>query len=98
MGRSSRLITDNMSWPWIFFNQRAGGHSRGIFTWLIYRDPRHVPPQDAIDAVGLVLLVLWSGALQVMLDTGKDLDWFRVGFHSRSRSRACLLRCSSSGN
>jgi DHA2 family multidrug resistance protein len=26
--------------------------------------------------VGLGLLVLWVGALQVMLDKGKDLDWF----------------------
>ena len=29
-----------------------------------------------IDSVGLVLLFVWVGALQVMLDHGKDLDWF----------------------
>ncbi len=29
-----------------------------------------------IDTVGLGLLVVWVGALQVMLDTGKDADWF----------------------
>ena len=30
----------------------------------------------AVDGVGLALLVLWVGALQIMLDKGKDLDWF----------------------
>ena len=29
-----------------------------------------------IDTVGLSLLVLWVGALQLMLDKGKELDWF----------------------
>ena len=29
-----------------------------------------------IDTVGLALLVIWVGALQIMLDIGKELDWF----------------------
>ena len=29
-----------------------------------------------IDAIGLALLVLWVGAMQLMLDKGKELDWF----------------------
>jgi DHA2 family multidrug resistance protein len=29
-----------------------------------------------IDRVGLGLLIVWVGALQIMLDKGKDLDWF----------------------
>lgn len=29
-----------------------------------------------IDRVGLMLLFLWVGALQIVLDNGKDLDWF----------------------
>lgn len=32
-----------------------------------------------IDTVGLSLLVLWVGALQLMLDKGKELDWFASG-------------------
>ena len=32
-----------------------------------------------IDKVGLALLVIWVGALQVLLDKGKDLDWFDSG-------------------
>jgi DHA2 family multidrug resistance protein len=45
-------------------------------TWGIYHrreTPTHKLP---IDVVGLALLVLWIAALQVMLDKGKDLDWF----------------------
>jgi DHA2 family multidrug resistance protein len=69
-------ITDNISWPWIFYiNIPVGIIAVGI-TWSIYhkRDPgpRHVP----LDYVGLGLLVLWVGALQIMIDKGKDLDWF----------------------
>ena len=37
------------------------------------RDPTRKLP---IDTIGLGLLVVWVGSLQVMLDKGKDLDWF----------------------
>ena len=38
-----------------------------------------------IDAIGLALLVLWVGALQLMLDKGKELDWFHSPRSSRWR-------------
>jgi len=69
-------ITDNFSWPWIFYINVPVGILAAAATWAIYRrreTPRHMLP---VDAVGLALLVLWVGALQVMLDKGKDLDWF----------------------
>jgi len=69
-------ITDNISWPWIFYiNIPVGLFAAGL-TWSIYhkRDPgpRRVP----LDVVGLVLLVLFVGAMQIMIDKGKELDWF----------------------
>jgi DHA2 family multidrug resistance protein len=69
-------ITDNIAWPWIFYINVPVGLVAAAVTWMIYRareTPTHKLP---IDAVGLGLLVLWVGALQVMLDKGKDLDWF----------------------
>ena len=73
-------ITDNISWPWIFFINVPVGVVSAILTWVIYRD-RDTPRRKApIDAVGLVLLVVWVGSLQIMLDKGKDLDWFGSGF------------------
>ena len=69
-------ITDNVSWPWIFYINLPVGLFAAALTWSIYRrrdpGPRHVP----LDRVGLVLLVLWVGALQLMVDRGKELDWF----------------------
>jgi DHA2 family multidrug resistance protein len=69
-------ITDNISWPWIFYINVPIGIVAGLATWTIYRK-RETPTQRLpIDTVGLALLVTWVGALQVMLDQGKDLDWF----------------------
>ena len=69
-------LTDNVSWPWIFYINAPVGLVAAAATWTIYHrreTPTHRLP---IDKVGLGLLVLWVGALQVMLDKGKDLDWF----------------------
>jgi len=72
-------ITDNISWPWIFYINIPVGIFAGLASWIIYRR-RETPTQRLpIDAVGLALLVIWVGALQVMLDQGKDLDWFSSG-------------------
>lgn len=69
-------ITDNISWPWIFYiNIPVGLMAAGI-TWAIYKDRESVTRKVPIDAIGLALLVLWVGALQLMLDKGKELDWF----------------------
>jgi DHA2 family multidrug resistance protein len=45
-------------------------------TWSLYRQRETPTRKLPIDAVGLGLLVLWIGALQIMLDKGKELDWF----------------------
>ena len=69
-------ITDNISWPWIFYiNVPVGLLAAGI-TWSIYRHRETPRRKLPIDGVGLGLLVLWVGALQLMLDKGKELDWF----------------------
>jgi DHA2 family multidrug resistance protein len=69
-------ITDNVSWPWIFYiNVPVGLLAAGI-TWSIYRHRETPTQKKPIDTVGLTLLVLWVGSLQLMLDKGKELDWF----------------------
>ena len=69
-------ITDNIAWPWIFYiNLPVGALAAGA-TWMIYRTRETPTRKLPIDSVGLGLLVLWVGALQIMLDKGKDLDWF----------------------
>jgi DHA2 family multidrug resistance protein len=72
-------ITDNISWPWIFYINVPVGLGAAAVTWLLYRKRETPTVKLPIDGVGLGLLVIWVGALQVMLDRGKDLDWFQSG-------------------
>src|SRR5438477_3306667 len=69
-------ITDNISWPWIFYINVPVGIAAALATWAIYRRRETPTAKVPVDAVGLSLLMIWVGAMQVMLDTGKDLDWF----------------------
>ncbi|MBQ0944764.1 DHA2 family efflux MFS transporter permease subunit [Ideonella sp. 4Y16] len=69
-------ITDNISWPWIFYINVPVGLLAAGLTWAIYRKRETTIRKLPIDAVGLGLLVLWVGSLQLMLDKGKELDWF----------------------
>jgi DHA2 family multidrug resistance protein len=72
-------ITDNISWPWIFYINIPVGIGAAIATWAIYRKRDTPTARVPVDAVGLGLLMLWVGSMQVMLDKGKDLDWFNSG-------------------
>ena len=70
------FISDNISWPWIFLINVPVGALCAFVCWrnMASREtPSHKAP---IDIMGFALLVVWVGALQVMLDTGKDADWF----------------------
>jgi DHA2 family multidrug resistance protein len=69
-------ISDNMSWPWIFFINVPVGIVAVYVTWIIYRGRETPTKKLPIDRVGLALLVIWIAAMQVMLDKGKELDWF----------------------
>ncbi len=70
-------ISDNFHWGWIFLINVPVGLLAAFFCWrgLAGREtPTRTLP---IDTIGLGLLVIWVGALQIMLDTGKDADWFQ---------------------
>ena len=69
-------ITDNISWPWIFYINVPVGLLAAGLTWGIYRHRETPTRQLPIDTIGLSLLVIWVGSLQLMLDKGKELDWF----------------------
>jgi DHA2 family multidrug resistance protein len=69
-------ITDNISWPWIFYINIPVGIVAAAITWALYRKRESTTHKVPIDAIGLALLVLWVGSMQLMLDKGKELDWF----------------------
>ena len=72
-------ITDNISWPWIFYINIPVGVGSAFITWRIFRTRESQTRKLPIDSIGLALLVIWVGALQIMLDKGKELDWFHSG-------------------
>lgn len=70
------LISDNWTWPWIFFINLP------VVALCFFGVSRLVTPfetkiaRNPIDYIGLALLVLFVGALQIMLDTGREHEWF----------------------
>ncbi|TMG85979.1 MAG: DHA2 family efflux MFS transporter permease subunit [Betaproteobacteria bacterium] len=72
-------ITDNISWPWIFYINIPIGLIATAITWMIYRKRETPTAKVPVDGIGLGLVIVWVGALQIVLDRGKDLDWFGSG-------------------
>ena len=69
-------ISDNYHWSWIFLINVPFGVLTAFICWTRLRDRETPTALLPIDTVGLGLLVLWVGSLQVMLDLGKNADWF----------------------
>ncbi|HKN72997.1 MAG TPA: DHA2 family efflux MFS transporter permease subunit [Terriglobales bacterium] len=77
-------ITFNYSWRWIFFINLPVG----LATWFLVRrfveDPPYLSRLKAagvkLDYIGIALLTLGIGALQVLLDKGQEDDWFGSRF------------------
>lgn len=69
-------ISDNWSWHWIFFINIpiAALCAFGASRLLVSAETR--TENLGMDKIGLALLVVWIGALQVMLDLGREHDWF----------------------
>ena len=69
-------ISDNYHWSWIFLINVPVGLFAAFVSWRALRIRETPTKQLPIDTIGLSLLVVWVGALQVMLDLGKNYDWF----------------------
>ncbi len=69
-------ISDNLAWPWIFLINVPVGLICAFLCWRGMASRETPTRKVPIDTTGFMLLLVWVGALQVMLDTGKDVDWF----------------------
>ena len=69
-------ISDSWHWGWIFLINVPVGLLVVVLCWAGLAARESVIRKLPIDVVGLGLLIVWAGALQVMLDTGKNEDWF----------------------
>jgi DHA2 family multidrug resistance protein len=71
-------LTDQYSWRWAFYiNLPVGALALFMISKYIH-DPPYIKNAKVgkIDSIGLGLLALWVGALQVVLDKGQEDDWF----------------------
>jgi DHA2 family multidrug resistance protein len=77
-------ITDNFSWRWIFFVNIPVGIISLLLTQRLIQDPPYLKrrklSETRIDYVGLGLVALGLGTLQVVLDKGQRDDWFESHF------------------
>ncbi|GAC1305636.1 MAG: DHA2 family efflux MFS transporter permease subunit [Steroidobacteraceae bacterium] len=69
-------ITDNLSWPWLFYINLPVGAFAAAASWSLLRHRESNKVKLPIDGIGLFLLVMGVGSLQFMLDNGNDKDWF----------------------
>jgi DHA2 family multidrug resistance protein len=74
-------LTDHYSWRWVFYINLPIGIASLILISLFVFDPPYIKRGDLkIDAIGMGLLVVGIGSLQVMLDKGQEDDWFGSHF------------------
>jgi MFS transporter, DHA2 family, multidrug resistance protein len=77
-------ITDNFDWRWIFFINIPVGIISLLLTNRLISDPPYMKEGKrtgfSIDYIGLGLLALGLGTLQVVLDKGQRDDWFGSHF------------------
>jgi DHA2 family multidrug resistance protein len=77
-------ITDNFNWRWIFFINIPVGMISLFLTNRLITDPPYMQKRKRggikIDYIGLSLLALGLGTLQVVLDKGERDDWFGSHF------------------
>jgi DHA2 family multidrug resistance protein len=77
-------ITDNYTWRWIFFLNIPVGILSLVLTSRIVEDPPYLVKMrnkvGSIDGIGLGLLAVAIGALQIMFDKGQEDDWFASHF------------------
>jgi DHA2 family multidrug resistance protein len=69
-------LTDSYSWRWVFYiNIPFALLCAYLIAWL-FKGRDNVRVKKPIDKVGLVLLAVGIGCLQILLDKGNELDWF----------------------
>jgi MFS transporter, DHA2 family, multidrug resistance protein len=68
------VLTDSLSWNWIFYVNIVPGIISTILCAMLLRDPPR-RRQTGFDGIGLALLAIGLGSLQYFLDEGERYDW-----------------------
>lgn len=70
------IIADGSGWPWAFFINVPIAAICSVLAYTLLSDRETKIDIKPVDYGGLGLLIVWVGALQIMLDKGHELDWF----------------------
>jgi DHA2 family multidrug resistance protein len=70
------ILADSVGWRWAFYINIPVTIICAAGAWLLFRKRETQVLKQPIDYIGLILLALWVGALQIMLDNGQNQDWF----------------------
>lgn len=73
-------ITDSFSWRWIFYINLPIGLLAAFCAYSFIRDHEHTERQGATDWLGIILLIVGIGALQIFLERGEAEDWFETTY------------------
>lgn len=69
-------ITDHFTWPWIFYINIPLGIIAVLLTLQYVKESLHVQKVGSVDWLGIILLTLSVGSLQIVLERGEGEDWF----------------------
>ncbi|MBR0565959.1 DHA2 family efflux MFS transporter permease subunit [Azoarcus sp. L1K30] len=72
-------LTEALSWHWVFLINLPFGLCVALASWNLLRHRETPRRKTPVDYVGLALLAVGVGALQIVLDKGNELDWFNSG-------------------
>jgi DHA2 family multidrug resistance protein len=70
------FLCDNAGWPWIFYINVPVAAACGFFAWRLLTSQETPTARRRVDFTGLGLLIVFVGSVQILLDKGKELDWF----------------------
>lgn len=74
-------ITDNWSWPWIFYINIPVGIVAFILGYFLIEDPPYIKkPKGKIDYLSFLFVAFGLGSLEIVLNRGERYDWFQSGF------------------
>jgi DHA2 family multidrug resistance protein len=74
------FITENYSWPWIFYINIPIGIAVTVSSLLLVTEPAIKVKAKAVDWWGILLLIIGIGSLQTLLERGETDDWFAAGY------------------
>ena len=76
-------VTDNYSWPWIFYAKAPLGLVAALLVWRFLGDSGPRRASGGVDWAGIALLAVGLGSLQYVLEEGERDDWFSDAWITR---------------